>query len=66
MHLHLGSTLLDILKWPQYRGGLISGVQIKGKVDGNYMFFQIAELTKNWAGKWDEGIQQMVEVSVSH
>ena len=24
---------------------------------------QIAELTKTWAGKWDQGIQQMVEVS---
>ncbi len=26
----LGSILWDILKWPQYRGGLISGVQIRG------------------------------------
>ncbi len=26
----LGSILWDILKWPEYRGGLISGVQIRG------------------------------------
>ncbi len=26
----LGSILWGILKWPEYRGGLISGVQIRG------------------------------------
>ncbi len=26
----LGGILCDILKWPKYRGGLISGVQIRG------------------------------------
>ncbi len=36
----LGSILWDTLKWPEYRGDLISGVQIRGSSLYDVWYFQ--------------------------